>query len=834
MINADGTGPADAATAYERALTYPIAYFWKTCGVFLVDMSYNPFEKWFSAAVFASGLLNVVIAPWSVCMLDGWCTDTAATTTYRRLYTRMMACTSLVSRAAVVYKARRYLVEYKRRENAYDNEWPPSEKDRRLCRAYASTVVSVCLALMVPVNLMRLFLLYKSIGDESGSDLVMLLFFFNVYLQNWSMCCMETHFALLCFTVYTKFRSINSQLSVIRWDVMADNRYPVALRSRVRPTAPNAVDHVAEAGRSANGDRNTPRTSTSTVVRSVLEDPHGRPLEIAVEVLRVRHALARDSVGQLNSMFGVQLVLSLITLCVMILFDIYNEAFHVSGSVSRSKFIYCWLLQYLFRFFVIVITAHNTTQEGYRTKMLVTDINNRHLNRNTKYELQLFLNQMDHQSIDITACECFTLNNHLVASLQYHVVYCTKIVMRSVSGRSTLVPFRKLVCLCILAALLVTCVFNFIMAPSVLCLMDGGCLKTPVTSVQDMYPKVVAFSCFVSFSVLSRKHRKTVAVYNQNVEACRSYSRRRNCGKPDLRDRALFSCCAVVACLALILSTHLVRLTILYKQHAIPVVLTFFAFMYAENIGMYLTEAYFVKLCFVLEKEFLYVNRDLAKLGEEFAAIDPMTATMIATTAGVFGTDFESAAGRLPDRRTVTYDGDFYGSRSGSSREHLPPSVANVVEIIRIRHRLIRDAFSALTDLYSTPMAMSLLVLCFMLLFDIYYQVYNVMGANSRPMILVYLWLVQYSVRFYIIVVAAHNTTAEALKTKILVTDMNNRYLETHAKEELQLFFNQICSCPIEFTACDFFTLNTHLITSAIAGGTTYLVILLQFSTNYW
>jgi len=118
---------------------------------------------------------------------------------------------------------------------------------------------------------------------------------------------------------------------------MVSNRYPVALRSS--PCA------------------------WSAAATSVLQDPRGRPMESAVEELRVRHKQTRESVEQLNNMFGGQLALSLITLCVMILFDIYNEAFNVRGVISRSKFIVGWVLQYLFRFFVIVITAHCTTQE---------------------------------------------------------------------------------------------------------------------------------------------------------------------------------------------------------------------------------------------------------------------------------------------------------------------------------------------------------------------------------------------------------------------------------------------------------------------------------------
>lgn len=108
-----------------------------------------------------------------------------------------------------------------------------------------------------------------------------------------------------------------------------------------------------------------------TPAASVLQDPRGRPLETVVEMLRVRHGLTRESVERLNNMFGGQLALSLIALSVMVLFDIYNEAFHKNGTVSRSNFIYGWLLQYIFRFLVIVITAHSTTQEVMAARPVV-------------------------------------------------------------------------------------------------------------------------------------------------------------------------------------------------------------------------------------------------------------------------------------------------------------------------------------------------------------------------------------------------------------------------------------------------------------------------------
>lgn len=305
---------------------WPVAYFWKTCGVLLVDMSYNRYESVFTALVFASSLLNVTITPWSVCMLDGWCDD-ALSTAFRRLYTRAMACISLMSRAAVVYKARKHLAGYKRNGDAYECRWPTPPVLSRQFRAYSGSVVVAYLALMLPMNLIRLYLLYRY--EESG-DVLLLLFFINLYLQSWSMCCLETHFALLCYALHLRFRAINDELSAIRARVMVSNRYPVALRPYDTPSP---------------------------------ESPSSAPLETVVELLRVRHGLTRESVDSLKNMFGVQLILSVTALCVMMLFDIYNEAFHVRSTVSQSKFIYGWMLQYVFRFVVIIVTAHVTSQE---------------------------------------------------------------------------------------------------------------------------------------------------------------------------------------------------------------------------------------------------------------------------------------------------------------------------------------------------------------------------------------------------------------------------------------------------------------------------------------
>jgi hypothetical protein len=174
----------------------------------------------------------------------------------------------------------------------------------------------------------------------------------------------------------------------------------------------------------------------------------------------------------------------------------------------------------------------------------------------------------------------------------------------------------------------------------------------------------------------------------------------------------------------------------MYINDSDSVILVFFVFMYLENIGMCMIETYFITLCHTLDNKFFKINRDLERLGLEI--VHPSMSIFEKTVAV---------------GHRVVYDGDFYGPN-----DH---SIANAMEIIRIRHRLIRDAVYVLIDLFGIPIALSLLTLCVMTLFDIYYQVFNIMGASSRSLIFIYMWLLQYSIRFYIIVIAAHNMTKQ-------------------------------------------------------------------------
>lgn len=83
--------------------------------------------------------------------------------------------------------------------------------------------------------------------------------------------------------------------------------------------------------------------------------------------------------------------------------------------------------------------------------------------------------------------------------------------------------------------------------------------------------------------------------------------------------------------------------------------------------------------------------------------------------------------------------------------------LAEIVEQLKIKHRLMRDAMDAVNDLLTVSLGFTLYTLCLMALFDIYFHVTN--WNPSKKQFFIFMWLFQYSLRFYMIVKAAEITT---------------------------------------------------------------------------
>ncbi|XP_050430685.1 gustatory receptor for sugar taste 43a-like [Adelges cooleyi] len=245
-------------------------------------------------------------------------------------------------------------------------------------------------ALVLPVYGLKTYTDYTSQPEFSRLILYLLL-----CLQTLSTCCLEMHFFILCYIIYQKIQLINDDLSMLKVDTIIRNNYPFLSHSGDRYITTN----FNYSGFKLNG------MSKACFVR----------------YLRIKYYIIGKAVKNLNNVFGIQLGIFLCTLWLMALFDLYYDLTRGNHPDSDNIFIsklilYGWILQYTTRFILITLIAHITTKEAYKTKVLITDINNRFLDPGTKEELQLFFNQISSNSMEFTACDFFTLNTHLITS----------------------------------------------------------------------------------------------------------------------------------------------------------------------------------------------------------------------------------------------------------------------------------------------------------------------------------------------------------------------------------------------------------------------------------
>ncbi|XP_022172157.1 uncharacterized protein LOC111034994 isoform X1 [Myzus persicae] len=372
--------------------------------------------------------------------------------------------------------------------------------------------------------------------------------------------------------------------------------------------------------------------------------------------------------------------------------------------------------------------------------------------------------------------------------------------------------------------IIITCVFNLISAPLVVpCVVDdwSDVLSTSLTVVQS---RVVAVASFLSraivlYNVYFNKYQK----YKTTLESSNIYSPMTAAAWSQYK---LYSLVTASLCLIFMLPTNFVKLYSMYYKHLDgSLLVVHFFFFYLQNFSMYLIENDFANRCFVVYLTFRNINDDLNRMKTEHIDRDRFP---------FFGKDEGdpwSNAAPSSTSRVVVYDKDFYCPRD---KAH---PLTNIVEILKIRHWLTREAVVDINYLFGNHLGLSILSLGVLVLLDVYTGVFHSF-ANNRVdkkifrSTLLFFRVLQYSYRFCVITILSNVTAKEAVNAKTLITDINNRYLDTSTQEELQLFYTQISSRCIEFTACDLFTLNTRLITSAIAAGATYLVILVQFHSG--
>ncbi|XP_060865266.1 uncharacterized protein LOC132941291 [Metopolophium dirhodum] len=369
------------------------------------------------------------------------------------------------------------------------------------------------------------------------------------------------------------------------------------------------------------------------------------------------------------------------------------------------------------------------------------------------------------------------------------------------------------------AVMVALCVFNFVMTPYFECQLDGDSCDESVSMMAGIYARSVSITCLVTVAVAWHKYRSVMVAYRERAELIDAYSAPATSVAASANslyvDHATFAGVVLCVCVVLIVPINLFRLYRFFMDGRPVAAIVYFVLMYSQNLYVCLYETHFVLLFYALYTRYTDLNRDMEAIGERIE-------------------DGRCARDEPPPGRDgwIPYDGDdehrphylYYSSATGQP-------LVDAVERLRIRHRLIREAMDALKPTFAVPIGLSLCNLCVMVLFDVYYHLKNSVDqpAGDLANVYIFLWIAQYTFRFFVITMTVDVTVKQALRSKETITDVSRHCLDISTKEELQIFSNQISSTAIEFTMCDLFTLNARLFTSAVGVCITYLVILLQF-----
>lgn len=310
-----------------------IIFLWN--GISVISIDHNRWQVIYSILLMISCVYTFYVTPQIVCTLDNACHNSLPTI-LKGMYPRVMAFTVLISRMIIILKGKKPLVKYKKCMDDFHIFTPITSPEANELRRVSTRVVLCSILIIIPASIIRISIVFSLTKQ-------IIVFFILMYIQNFSMYCLETHFTVLCFILYQKFVGINKDLMSFKINTIVRNKYPFV---------------------SQTGEKYGKSNSTVEYNREVLNYlAAGYPMNNFIEKLTIKHKLIRETIKTLNNMFGIHLGLSICSLCLYSMFDLY---YHMKGfwSTSVSKiFIYGSILQYVVRFTIVTVLAHITTKQ---------------------------------------------------------------------------------------------------------------------------------------------------------------------------------------------------------------------------------------------------------------------------------------------------------------------------------------------------------------------------------------------------------------------------------------------------------------------------------------
>lgn len=302
----------------------------------VLSVAHSKLQIIYSMLLMMSCVYIFYFTPQIVCTLEGNC-DNSISTFLKGIFARVVAVTCMISRFVILLKGKTELEKYNKNMDDFHTFTPMTSSETDRLKKISSRALLCCILLTVPVNTFRLCILINVAKQTVG-------FVVLVYIQNFSMYCVETHFTVLCYILYQKLVGINNDLMALKIDTIVRNKYPfVSLQT---------------------GEKYGKNYNTIEYNRDIFHSlVAGYPKTDLLVNLKAKHKLVYRSVKNLNNMFGIHLGLSLCALCLYALFDIY---YHLQEVWNHSKYkvlVYGWILQYFVRFSAITVIAHVTTKQ---------------------------------------------------------------------------------------------------------------------------------------------------------------------------------------------------------------------------------------------------------------------------------------------------------------------------------------------------------------------------------------------------------------------------------------------------------------------------------------
>lgn len=269
-----------------------------------------------------------------------------------------------------------------------------------------------------------------------------------------------------------------------------------------------------------------------------------------------------------------------------------------------------------------------------------------------------------------------------------------------------------------------TCVYNFINSSIYVCSLVT-CNGELLTSVNSMFPRIIAIACF--FSKISNMINSITDLpkYKNKIKEYELYFPM-NVSQKSFRNT--FIIIIGFSYISIILPFNILRLYLIYHYKQRIEIFIFFTIMYVQNWNICLIEIGFLARCFGLYQKFQIINEELAVLKTE-------TLTKIKYPVVL----------RNEVRSDIINNPQFH-------------TLANSIELLRMKHQFVRGALRDLNKLYGTQLGLSLVFLFVLILFDIYGEV-NTKDVKTRSKIFIYGWMLQYIFRCFSIIITSHFTT---------------------------------------------------------------------------